>query len=127
MVTPNFRWTEFACRCGCEAPPKVRDRALELAQQLEVIRAEARGPVQIISGYRCEARNRKVGGAPNSRHLWGDAADLQVFGWGGRDLRLLAERLIKQGKLRDGGLGTYAKKPLTLHYDLRGVPGRWHH
>jgi uncharacterized protein YcbK (DUF882 family) len=126
-VTPHFSWSELSCRCGCDAPPKVRDRALELAQQLEIIRAEVRGPVQLISGYRCEARNRKVGGAPNSRHLWGDAADIQVQGFGGRDLRELAERLIKQGKLRDGGLGTYANKPLTLHYDLRGVPGRWHH
>jgi uncharacterized protein YcbK (DUF882 family) len=127
MVTPNFSWSELACRCGCEAPPKVRDRALELAQQLEVIRAEVRGPVQVISGYRCEARNRKVGGAPNSRHLWGDAADIQVQGWAGRDLRELAELLISRGKLRNGGIGTYARKPLTLHYDLRSIAARWHH
>jgi uncharacterized protein YcbK (DUF882 family) len=126
-VTPSFAWHEFACKCGCEAPPKVRDRALELAQQLEVIRAEVRGPVQIISGYRCEARNRKVGGAPNSRHLWGDAADIQVQGWGGRDLRELAELLIARGALRNGGIGTYARKPLTLHYDLRSIAARWHH
>jgi zinc D-Ala-D-Ala carboxypeptidase len=126
-VTPNFSWGELACRCGCEAPPKVRDRALELAQQLEVIRTEVRGPVQIISGYRCERRNRTVGGAPNSRHLWGDAADIQVHGWAGRDLRELAELLIGRGKLRNGGIGTYAKKPLTLHYDLRSIAARWHH
>ena len=126
-MTPSFAWHEFACRCGCEAPPKVRDRALELAQQLEVIRAEVRGPVQVISGYRCETRNRKVGGAPNSRHLWGDAADIQVHGWGGRDLRELAELLIARGALCNGGIGTYARKPLTLHYDLRSIAARWHH
>lgn len=126
-MTPNFSWAELSCRCGCEAPPKVRERALELAQQLELIRAEVRGPVQVISGYRCEARNRAVGGAPNSRHLWGDAADIQVQGWAGRDLRELAELLIARGKLRNGGIGTYARKPLTLHYDLRSIAARWHH
>ena len=83
--------------------------------------------MQIISGYRCEARNRKVGGAPNSRHPWGDAADIQVHGWAGRDLRELAELLIGRGKLRNGGIGTYARKPLTLHYDLRAIAARWHH
>ena len=48
-------------------------------------------------------------------------------GWGGRDLRELAELLIARGTLRNGGIGTYARKPLTLHYDLRSIAARWHH
>ena len=34
----------------------------------------------INSGYRSEEVNRKVGGAPNSNHLTGCAADIKVFG-----------------------------------------------
>ena len=40
------------------------------------------GKVQIVinSGYRSEEVNRKVGGAPNSNHLTGCAADIKVYG-----------------------------------------------
>ena len=37
-------------------------------------------PIIINSGYRSEEVNRKVGGAPNSNHLTGCAADIRVFG-----------------------------------------------
>ena len=127
MVTPHFTLEELTCRCGCAAPPEVVRRLGDLARALEVIRAEVRAPVQVISGYRCERHNRKVGGAVNSRHMWGDAADIQVVGWGGKDLRALVERLIAAKKLPAGGLGTYQRKPLTLHYDLRAIAARWHH
>lgn len=44
---------------------------------LEPIRARF-GPVIITSGYRTSALNEKVGGSPNSRHLYGMAADYRV-------------------------------------------------
>ena len=37
-------------------------------------------PIVINSGYRSEEVNRKVGGAPNSNHLTGCAADIRVYG-----------------------------------------------
>lgn len=36
--------------------------------------------VIISSGYRCKELNVKVGGAPNSQHLYGQAADITVPG-----------------------------------------------
>ena len=126
-LTQHFSLFEFLCKCGCVAPPEVMRRIPPLAQALEVLRAEVQAPVQIISGYRCVPHNRKVGGAPNSRHTWGDAVDVQVEGWGGKDLRDLVERLIATKRMPNGGLGTYARKPLTLHFDLRGIAARWHH
>lgn len=33
-------------------------------------------PITITSGYRCKALNMAVGGATNSLHLWGMAADI---------------------------------------------------
>ncbi len=36
------------------------------------------GPILISSGYRCERVNRLVGGARNSQHLRGEAADIVI-------------------------------------------------
>lgn len=48
-----------------------------LVYRLEKLRAICGGrPLRIISGYRDPAHNVKVGGASNSRHLHGDAADI---------------------------------------------------
>lgn len=46
---------------------------------LEPIR-EKFGPVTITSGFRCKKLNELVGGAPNSKHLKGEAADIKVPG-----------------------------------------------
>ena len=57
---------------------------------LEPLRAYAGKPIVISSGYRCPAPNRAVGGASQSEHLRGEAADLHLpaiaegrtsFGW----------------------------------------------
>jgi uncharacterized protein YcbK (DUF882 family) len=107
--------------------PEILDRLRSLAVSLEIIRAEINRPLMVISGHRCAERNARVGGAPASRHLMGDAVDLQARGMTGADLRRVAESLIAARKIPDGGLGTYADRPLTLHYDQRGVKARWHH
>lgn len=38
------------------------------------------GPIGISSGYRCPALNKTVGGAHNSQHLYGQAADIKGIG-----------------------------------------------
>ena len=57
---------------------------------LEPLRVYAGKPIVISSGYRCPALNRAVGGASQSQHLRGEAADLHLpstaegrtwFGW----------------------------------------------
>lgn len=47
-------------------------------QVLQPLRDHLGVPVVIRSGYRSEALNRKVGGAPTSQHLTGEAADIKV-------------------------------------------------
>ncbi|HEV2772066.1 MAG TPA: D-Ala-D-Ala carboxypeptidase family metallohydrolase [Thermoleophilaceae bacterium] len=50
----------------------------ELVRGLEEYREDlARGPVVVVSGYRDPRRNAQVGGAKNSQHLYGNAADLE--------------------------------------------------
>ena len=45
---------------------------------LEPLRAFAGKPIVISSGYRCPALNGAVGGASQSQHLRGEAADLHL-------------------------------------------------
>ena len=45
-------------------------------QVLEPLRAYMKKPLQINSGFRCYTLNMAVGGAPNSQHMRGEAADV---------------------------------------------------
>lgn len=59
-----------------EPPPNVLGHLYSLAQGLERARFALNGmPIHIDSGYRSPALNAIVGGAKNSAHLDGDAAD----------------------------------------------------
>lgn len=47
-------------------------------QILEPARSQIQRPIIITSGYRVPALNKAVGGVPNSQHMFGQAADIQV-------------------------------------------------
>lgn len=47
-------------------------------QVLEPLRQHFNVPIVISSGYRCPALNRAVGGAVNSQHMTGEAADIHI-------------------------------------------------
>ncbi|MYL22545.1 DUF882 domain-containing protein [Halomonas alkaliantarctica] len=76
QLSPHFHRHEFACRCGCGFDT-VDSQTLEL---LETVRTHFNAPVLITSGCRCEAYNAREGGATESQHLLGRAADIQVQG-----------------------------------------------
>lgn len=121
----HFSWPEFACRDGSPVPDDLRPRIVELAAQLEVIRAEFGGRAMTIrSGYRSPAYNRKVGGARKSQHVEARAADIVIAGVSTEALHSAVLRLIREGKIRQGGVGYYPRSGF-VHYDIRGVPARW--
>ena len=72
LLTPHFDLDEFRDHSDgtVVAPPAY------FLGCLEHIRGAIGWPLRIVSGYRSPEHNRSVGGAPNSRHLVGDAADL---------------------------------------------------
>ncbi len=53
-------------------------------------------PIRVNSGYRCEALNRALGGAVNSQHLRGEAADITV---GSRDSNRKLYELLQNSSL----------------------------
>lgn len=74
-LAPNFSRNEMACRhCG----KLLFDPALLMV--LQATRAHFKRPVTITSGYRCIKHNAAVGGASDSRHVLGQAADIRVQG-----------------------------------------------
>ena len=47
-------------------------------QRIRVVLARYGKPINVNSGYRCQALNKAVGGVSNSQHLTGEAADIDT-------------------------------------------------
>ena len=116
-LAPNFTWAEVRCPCGCHLPEAVAREAVRLSRALQHLR-DLYGPVAVTSWYRCPAHNKAVGGARNSQHLYGRAADIKCRGC--VDLAAWADEFFTTG-----GVGTYSRYPHMVHVDLRGRKARW--
>jgi uncharacterized protein YcbK (DUF882 family) len=121
-LTRNFNLNEFNCHDGTLVPEDLLPNVLELAKNLQVLRDEIKQPIRINSGYRHKAYNKKIGGAPLSTHITAKAADINVKSLTPKQLAAVIERLIKAGKMKQGGVGIY---PGWVHYDIRGIRARW--
>ena len=122
-LTENFSRQEFDCKDGTPVPPQFMDNVRRLAQQLQILRNEIKEPVMITgSGYRTPEHNRRVGGAPNSQHLTASGADINARNYTPRQLANVIERLIREKKMMQGGIGVYKG---FVHYDIRGTKARW--
>jgi len=113
-ISPHFRRSEFACRCGCGFDSVVP----ALVFLLEAIREHFDEALTINSACRCRSHNREVGGASGSRHLAGEAADIVVRGVEPGVVADYCEELL-DGR---GGLGRYET---FTHVDVRGYRARW--
>lgn len=114
-LSTHFTWEEAKCKCGCEYS---RINPL-LVHKLEYLRYLAGNkPVKIHSWCRCGVHNKKVGGMPDSQHLYGTAVDISVDG-------LSFDRLIKLVQMTGfDGIGKYRKQGF-VHVDVRGYPASW--
>ncbi|XKX06688.1 D-Ala-D-Ala carboxypeptidase family metallohydrolase [Tenacibaculum maritimum] len=121
-LTKNFHISEFLCKDGSYLPFDVRQNVLELAENLQVIRDYIGKPIHINSAYRSVSYNKKIGGVPNSQHIYGKAADITVKGLSSRKLARIIRKLIRKGKIKQGGVGLYDG---FVHYDIRGYEACW--
>ena len=77
-------------------------------------------PLTITSGYRPPEYNRSVGGANQSRHMHGDAADIDMRGMTAAQRKQLVQELRANGAMR---FGAYANSPHMLHVDMKDQRG----
>lgn len=121
QLTPNFHIREFKCRNGVEVPEHLVCNVIKLATNLQVLRDHLGAPIHLNSGYRTPDYNRSIGGAKNSMHLQAKAADMTVRDKTPKQLHAIIEKLIKEKKMANGGLGLYKG---FVHYDV-GPVRRW--
>lgn len=133
QLTPHFNLNEFtksktAVRLGVSNKPNVAELANlhRLAETLEKVRALVGRPLNISSGFRCQAVNDATpGSSKTSAHRRGLAADFTVNGIGVKALCLLIrestveyDQLIYEGEWVHLGLSTGAprREELTAHF-----------
>ena len=114
-LTHNFNRKEFACRCGCGHCTV----DYELLSLLQKIRETIHIPITIVSGHRCQKHNSRVGGAVNSFHLKGMAADIRVD-----NMTPVQVYDFLNGSLSNKrfGVGLY---DTFVHFDVRAQKARW--
>lgn len=111
-ISKNFILAEFQCPCCMRV---MLDFCL--VDLLEILRKMIGDkPVIINSGYRCPEYNKKVGGVPNSYHLFGMAADIRVPG-------LAPSEVIKYAQ--DAGFLGLGLYPTFCHLDIRHTFYKW--
>lgn len=127
--SPHFSWLEFACHDGTGVPYALRPRTQILCGlALEPIRERLGAPLVVISGYRTEEYNYRIGGARHSRHVQADAADVRPVDMADMP-RLISTVawMLEHGRLP--GLGGYGVYPGWIHVDARprvgGHVARW--
>ena len=136
-LSPHFSLAELvssqvATRKGIDnAPaPAIVANLTRLAALLEQVRALVGAPIAISSGYRSPALNKAVGGASNSAHVLGLAADISASKLAPRALALLIrqsdiafDQLIYEGTWVHIGLSTGAprRQVLTVKFAGGGV------
>jgi uncharacterized protein YcbK (DUF882 family) len=116
-LSENFTESEFRCRCCGELHSGGVPQ--QLIDVLQDVRNHFGQPTMVNSGFRCVRHNRNVGGAANSQHTHGRAADIRVANVDpSRVQRYLREKYT--GRFGIGSMGTFT------HIDIRpGGAARW--
>ena len=83
LSTLHFSWSEFDSRGTFEGglTENIQGNIMLLMLKLEAVRFKGgQRPLRVTSGYRTHDHNHDVGGARNSQHRYGIAADITLDG-----------------------------------------------
>lgn len=117
LLSKHFTLAEFtasdtARRKGIKNQPDSLqiNNMIGLAENiLEPVRTYFGKPVRILSGFRCPELNTAIGGATNSQHMTGQAADITIDGvpnaavWGYIFTQMDFDQVIAEKLKRDFG------------------------
>jgi lysozyme len=98
----------------------IKQNIFTLAQELDKVREAWGSPIIVTSWYRPPAINRAVGGASNSQHIYGKAADIRPIQGNVYKFQDWLDKTAWKNK----ALGYGAKKGF-VHLDLRPGHIRW--
>jgi len=114
-IAANFRAREFDCQgTGCCSTTPIDEK---LVQYLQQIRTHFGKPVY-LTAYRCRTHNaRTPNAAPNSRHIYGQAADFHIDGVEPAEIAKYAESIGVKG------IGLY---DTFVHIDTRESKSFWY-
>jgi len=136
MLTPHFDLDEFvfsstAQRLGIDNTPPLGliPAIAKCALGLEQVRDILGQPIRIDSGYRCPMLNKAVGGAANSAHMDGYAADFTTpFGSPLEVVKALVAANMDFDQLIQEGTWTHIsfapslqRQVLTAHFTAGGT------
>jgi uncharacterized protein YcbK (DUF882 family) len=114
-ISKNFNLQEFECTHPDHRHIRVDD---ELVEKLQQLRDRLNVPLVINSAYRCPERNKQVGGADNSQHLYGKAADISLH-----TIPLQIEEIKRIARqIGFTGVGLYNS---FIHLDVRENFANW--
>ena len=124
LPTAHFSIREFACPC-CGKWDAVDTHLVDGLEDMRHLLDDK--PVLVTSGYRCSDHNKRIGGASQSKHVTGQAADIVVTGC---DLLDVYAAALNIESFRRGGIGLYPPGPGNgstgfLHVDTRTHQARW--
>jgi len=109
MASANFSWYEYACDCikgyddipnKCNGYPSTSYGQIicqDLIDKIQRLRDRVASPITVNSGIRCQSCNSYWGGASDSLHMQGEAADLYCPGLTPQELADIAHDEIGLG------------------------------
>ncbi len=121
--TPHFNWADFTDRVsgtfnsGKLSAAAVKENVRRCMYKLEALRKKLGDkPITVNSGFRSIQHNKDIGGASDSMHLYGTAADLDVPG--------VANKTVYQHAETCGFSGLETYNTDHQHVDSRADLGR---
>lgn len=131
-LTNNFSYDEFIensfankeeiLKIKFSVTDEVEKNIPELAKNLQVLRDHLNAAIKINIGFRPVWWEKRKGRSGKSMHCKGMAADIVVSGHTSFQVATAIEKLISEGKMKQGGLKGYGT---FTHYDIRGTRARW--